>query len=67
LLPGDVPLRVEAALARLAGDALRTQASARLALRELPRDSDQGSSRFYAEWLGETLAWATAQKALPIS
>jgi len=58
--PADVPARVEAALARLAGDADRARAQAQAALRELPKNLDQGSARFYAEWLHDTLRWADA-------
>ncbi|UOR07054.1 M50 family metallopeptidase [Hymenobacter aerilatus] len=50
--------RVEAALARLIGDAERAHAQAQTALRELPRNLDQGSARLYQEWLQDTMRWA---------
>ncbi|SMC00609.1 conserved hypothetical protein [Hymenobacter roseosalivarius DSM 11622] len=59
--PADVPARVEAALARLAGDADLARAKAQLALQELPKSLDQGSARLYAEWLMDTVRWAERQ------
>ena len=64
LIPADVVPRVAAALAQLAGDATEAHAQAQAALRALPRNSDRGSSHFYAEWLHETLRWA-AQAGAP--
>ena len=61
--PADVPARVNAALARLAGDADRAQAQAQLALQELPKNLDQGSARLYAEWLTDTVRWASGVTA----
>ncbi|WBA43935.1 hypothetical protein [Hymenobacter canadensis] len=58
-IQADVPARVDAALARLAGDAPLARAKAHLALQELPGNLDQGSARFYAEWLADTLQWTT--------
>ncbi|GAA4032757.1 hypothetical protein GCM10022409_16280 [Hymenobacter glaciei] len=60
LIPADARPRAEAALARLAGDADQACAHAQEALRELPRNLDQGSAHFYAEWLADTVRWATA-------
>ena len=60
LIAADVWPRAEAALARLAGDAARARTQARAALQALPSNLDQGSSRFYAEWLADTLRWADA-------
>jgi len=60
LTPADVPPRVAAALARLAGDAALARAQAQAALRELPQSLDPGSARFYADWLQDTLRWADA-------
>lgn len=56
----DVRPRAEAALARLAGDADRARTQAQAALHALPNSLDQGSARFYAEWLADTLRWAEA-------
>ncbi|QNE39256.1 M50 family metallopeptidase [Hymenobacter sp. NBH84] len=56
--PADQPPRVEAALARLAGDAERARTQAQAALRELPRNLDQGSVHLYREWLQDTVRWA---------
>ena len=57
-IPADVPARVEAALARLAGDVDQARFQAQTALRELPKNIDRGSAHFYAEWLLDTLRWA---------
>ncbi|OGX87821.1 hypothetical protein BEN48_10870 [Hymenobacter glacialis] len=54
--PADTLPRTEAARARLAGDAARTQAQT--ALGELPKTLDPGSARLYAEWLADTVRWA---------
>ena len=56
--PTDVPARVEAALARLTGDTDRARAQAQTSLQALPKNLDQGSALFYAEWLADTLRWA---------
>jgi hypothetical protein len=56
--PADVLPRVEAALARLAGDAEQARTQALVALRELPKSLDQGSAHLYAEWLTDTVRWA---------
>ncbi|RYU80474.1 M50 family metallopeptidase [Hymenobacter persicinus] len=60
--PAEQPFRVEAALARLEGDAARARTQAEAALRELPRNLSQGSARLYEEWLRDTVRWAE-QKA----
>ena len=54
----DVPPRVEAALARAAGNAELARSHAQLALRELPKNLDKGSADLYAEWLTDTVQWA---------
>jgi hypothetical protein len=59
--PADQLPRVEAALARLAGDAEQAGAQAQAALRELPRNLDQGSARLHQEWLLATVRWAEEQ------
>ena len=63
--PTDVPARVEAALARLAGDTDRARAQAQTSLQALPKNLDQGSALFYAEWLADTLRWANEPLPLP--
>ena len=60
LIPPDVWPRAEAALARLAGAADHARTQAQAALHSLPSNLDQGSARFYAEWLADTLRWAEA-------
>ena len=60
LIAADVWPRAEAALARLAGDAARARTQARAALQALPDNLDQGTFRFYAEWLADTFRWADA-------
>ncbi|SFP81360.1 M50 family metallopeptidase [Hymenobacter arizonensis] len=62
-IQADVWARVEAALARQAGDAEQARAKAQLALQELPKNLDQGSARLYGEWLTDTLRWAEALPA----
>lgn len=57
-IPADVLPRVEAALARLAGDAGQARTQAWAALRELPKSIDQGSAQLYGEWLADTVRWA---------
>ena len=54
----DVPARVEAALARAAGNAELARTKAQIALRELPKNLDKGSAGLYAEWLTDTVRWA---------
>jgi hypothetical protein len=54
----DALPRAEAALARAAGDADAARTHAQTALRELPKGLDQGSARFYTEWLTDTMHWA---------
>ncbi|MBF9237040.1 M50 family metallopeptidase [Hymenobacter sp. BT683] len=63
--PADLPARVEAALARFAGEADRARAQAQLALQELPNNLDQGSAQHYAEWLNDTLEWASQTDSNP--
>ncbi|MDQ2772422.1 MAG: M50 family metallopeptidase [Bacteroidota bacterium] len=62
LIPADARPRAEAALARLAGNAAEARTQARAALRELPRNLDQGSAHFYAEWLADTVQWAEQEQ-----
>ncbi|WP_046244181.1 site-2 protease family protein [Hymenobacter terrenus] len=57
-IPADVPPRVQAAIARLAGDVDGACAQAQAALCELSKSFDQGSAHFYAEWLADTVRWA---------
>ncbi len=59
-IPADVPARVEAALARLAQHPALARTHAQTALRELPKNIDQGSAQFYTEWLTATVHWATS-------
>lgn len=58
--PADQPPRVEAALARLAGNADQARSQAQAALQALPRNLDQGSTRLYQDWLLDTVRWAEA-------
>ena len=63
LTPADIAFRVAAAQARLLGDASHARAHAQASQRELTRNMDRGSSIFYAEWLHETLHWASEHEA----
>ena len=66
LVTADVTPRVEAALARLAGDPAQALALAQTALQALPRSIDQGSAHFYAEWLAATVRWAGGPVQQPL-
>lgn len=59
----DIAFRVAAAQARLLGDAPQARRQAQASLRELGRNMDQGSNAFYADWLHETLHWASKRGA----
>lgn len=61
--PTDLPPRVEAALARLAGDAERAHQEALVALQALPKNLEQGSAQLYQEWLQDTVRWAEQEMA----
>ena len=63
LTASDIAFRVAAAQARLRGDAPQARRQAQASLRELGRNLDRGSSAFYADWLHETLHWASEQGA----
>lgn len=63
LTAADIAFRVAAAQARLLGDAPQTRQQAQASLRALGRNMDQGSNAFYADWLHETLHWASEQGA----
>ncbi|RZK30501.1 MAG: M50 family peptidase [Hymenobacter sp.] len=63
LTPADIAFRVAAAQARLLGDAPQVRAHAQASLRALTHNMDRGSSVFYAEWLHETLHWASEHGA----
>jgi hypothetical protein len=63
LTAADIAFRVAAAQARLRGDAPQAKLQAHASLRELGRNLDRGSSAFYADWLHETLQWASEQGA----
>lgn len=63
LTPSDVPARAGAALARLTENAPQALLQAQVALRELPKNLDQGSCQFYADWLRETIRWAAESTA----
>ena len=60
----DLPARVDAALARLVGEADLARSSAQLSLQLLPKSLDPGSACFYAEWLNDTVHWAEQQQAV---
>lgn len=60
----DLPARVDAALARLAGEADLARTSAQLSLQLLPKSLDPGSACFYAEWLNDTVHWAEQQECV---
>ncbi|WP_140465247.1 M50 family metallopeptidase [Hymenobacter nivis] len=66
LVTADVLARVEAALARLAGEPAPALAFAQAALRALPRSVDQGSAHLYAEWLADTVRWAAGPAEPPL-
>ncbi|AWM34709.1 hypothetical protein [Hymenobacter nivis] len=66
LVTADVTARVEAALARLAGDPAQALALAQTALQALPRSIGQGSAHFYAEWLAATVRWAGGPVQQPL-
>lgn len=63
LTAADIAFRVAAAQARLLGDAPQARQQAHASLRALGRNLDQGSNAFYADWLHETLHWASEQGA----
>jgi hypothetical protein len=63
LTASDIAFRVAAAQARLLGDAPQARLQAQASLRELGRNLDRGSSAFYADWLHETLHWASERGA----
>lgn len=63
LTAADIAFRVAAAQARLLGDAPQARRQAQASLHELGRNLDQGSNAFYADWLHETLHWASKRGA----
>jgi hypothetical protein len=66
LTPADLLPRVQAAQARLLGEAPQAFERAQLALRSLARNPDLGSQHFYAEWLTSIITWATQHQACPL-
>jgi hypothetical protein len=66
LVTPDVTARVEAALARLADDPVQALAFSQTALQALPRSIDLGSAHLYAEWLADTVRWATEPVNQPL-
>ncbi|OGX91365.1 hypothetical protein [Hymenobacter coccineus] len=66
LVTPDVTARVEAALARLADDPVQALALAQTALQALPHSIDPGSTHLYAEWLADTVRWASSRVEQPL-
>ena len=62
--PAELPARVDAALARLVGEADLARSCAHLSLQLLPKSLDPGSACFYAEWLNDTVHWAEQQECV---